>query len=53
MVNTFNDATASYEIDPGPAFTFAMNYKVHFQIDERGKGKSWKRLAQQLVIWPV
>ena len=27
-----------------------MNDKV--QIDAREKGKSWKRLAQHLVIWP-
>ena len=28
-----------------------MNDKV--QIDARENGKSWKRLAQHLVIWPI
>ena len=48
MASDFGDATFPFKIDP--AFNFEMNDKV--QIDASAKGKSWKRLAQHLVIWP-
>ena len=48
MASDFGDATVHFQIDL--AFNFEMNVKV--QIDARENGKSLKRLAQHLVIWP-
>ena len=49
MASDFGDATFTFKINP--AFNFEMK-DIKVQIDAREKGKSWKRLAQHLVVWP-
>ena len=46
MASNFGDATFTFKIYP--VFNFEINDKE--QTDAREKGKSWKRLAQHLVI---